>query len=117
MISYILLEHIELHAHHGVMEQEKLVGNTFFVDVKIKVDISKATYSDDLMDTISYAEVYDLIKKEMSTPSHLLEHVGGRIIRTLRATFAEIEEIELKISKRNPPTGGQIDRASILLID
>ncbi len=117
MKSYIQLENIEIYAHHGVFAQETLVGNSFIINLKIKVDILKAVNTDSLEDTLNYGEIYKLIKTEMEIPSKLLEHVGGRIIGSLRRSFPEIEEIELKISKRNPPTGGQIDCASIILID
>ncbi len=117
MKSYILLENIEIYAHHGVLEQETVVGNTFILNLKIKADISKATVSDHLEDTLNYAEIYEIIKKEMEIPSKLLEHVAGRIIRSLKAAFPPIEKIELKISKRNPPMGGQMDYASIILVD
>lgn len=117
MKSYILLENIEIYAHHGVFEQETIVGNTFIINIKIRVDISEATISDNLEDTLSYADIYDIIKSEMEIPSKLLEHVGGRIIRSLKASFPQIDEIELKVSKRNPPMGGQMDYAGVILID
>lgn len=116
MKTYILLEDIEIYAYHGVFEQENRVGNRFSVNLRIAVDVSKACRTDDLDDTINYGEVYNIIKKEMDIPSRLLEHAGGRIISSLKENFPTIEEIELKISKKNPPTGGQIGSAGILLI-
>lgn len=117
MKSYILLENVEIYAHHGVFEQETKVGNTFLINIKLKIDLTKPSLSDDLNDTISYAAVYDIMKREMDTPSKLLEHAGGRILRSLKSSFSQIEEIELRISKRNPPIGGQLDFATIVLID
>jgi len=117
MKTYIILENIEIYAYHGVYEQENRVGNNFSIDIKLNVDISKACLTDNLEDTLHYGEIYDIIKREMDIPSKLLEHAGGRIIRSLKENFPVIEKIELKISKKNPPTGGQIKSASILIID
>lgn len=117
MKSYILLENITLFANHGVFPQEKKVGNVFVVSLKIKVDFSKSCVSDNLEDTVSYASVYEDVKKEMDIPSKLLEHVAYRIIYSLKEKYSEIEEVEIKLSKRNPPVGGQIDYASVVLID
>lgn len=117
MKTYIILESIEIYAYHGVFEQENRVGNNFSIDIKLTVDISKACDTDNLDDTLNYGEIYNVIKKEMDIPSKLLEHAGGRIIRSLKENFPAIEKIELKISKKNPPTGGQIESASILIID
>ncbi|WP_108822706.1 dihydroneopterin aldolase [Dysgonomonas sp. Marseille-P4361] len=117
MKSYILLENITFFANHGVFPQEKKVGNVFVVSLKIKVDFSKSCLSDNLEDTVSYASVYEDVKKEMDIPSKLLEHVAYRIIYSLKEKYSEIEEVEIKLSKRNPPVGGQIDYASVVLID
>lgn len=117
MQSYISLENIRFYAYHGVYSQETKVGNYFLVNIKVKVDFITATNSDLLTDTVSYADIYNIVKAEMEKPSKLLEHVGGRIISTLKSTFAEIESIELKLSKLTPPLGGQVESASIILID
>ena len=63
------------------------------------------------------AEVYELTKQEMNIPSQLLEHVAGRICRALRHHFPQIEQIEIRVSKLNPPFGGDVHSASVLLID
>lgn len=117
MKSYILLENIEIYAHHGVSRQEAIVGNNFLINIRIKAEMSSAIFTDNLTDTLNYAEIYEIIKTEMDIPSKLLEHAGGRIVKALKNKFAEIEEIELKISKKNPPIEGQIEFASVILID
>lgn len=117
MKSYIELQNIVFYAYHGVLAQENTVGNTFIVNLKIKVELLDACISDDLSKTISYADIYHLIKKEMDIQSKLLEHVAYRIIKAIRNEYSQIEEIELKLSKRNPPMSGEIDYASIILID
>lgn len=117
MESYILLDNIQIYANHGVFSQETLVGNYFVINLKIKVDLEKAFSTDNISDTISYASLYDLIKRETSISSALIEHVAGRIISSLKKTFPQIKQIELKLSKMNPPLGGQVESASILIIE
>lgn len=117
MKSYILLENITLFARHGVFSQETKVGNIFVINLKLEIDLEKASLSDDLADTISYADVYNVVKEEMNIPSKLLEHAAGRIIRRLKNIYPCVSAVELKLSKRNPPVGGQVDFASIIIID
>ena len=117
MIGFILLEDIEFYAYHGVFEQENRVGNTFILNLKISTDMTSACTSDELDGTISYAGIYNVVEAEMQIPSKLLEHVAFRIIKSLRVKFEKIEDMEIKISKKNPPVGGQVKQASILLID
>ena len=113
MVSYIYLDNLRFFAHHGVGEQETLVGNEFTVSLRLKVDIQRAMHTDNVADTVSYADMYETVKAEMSLPSKLLEHVGGRIVNQLFTDFPQIEEIELKLGKRNPPMGADLQEAGI----
>lgn len=115
MNSYILLDDLRFHAYHGVGEQEKLVGNEFRVDLRIRTNIREAMKSDDVTDTVSYAEVYETVKEEMERPSQLLEHVAGRIAQRLFKEFPQIDGLELKVKKRNPPMGADIASAGVEL--
>jgi len=117
MESYILLENVVFYAHHGVYEQETCVGNVYIVNLKIKLDLQKAAVTDNLEDTVSYADVYETVKREMEIPSRLLEHVAKRIILSIKSQFPQIKQVEIKLSKRNPPIGGQMDYASVILIE
>lgn len=111
--SYILLKKIRCYAYHGVAPQENLIGNEYIIDLRLKVDISKATQTDEVTDTVNYAEIHRVVMEEMAVPSKLLEHVGGRIAEKLLELFPTIEEVELCLSKRNPPMGADIESAGI----
>lgn len=113
--SYILLKEIRCYAYHGVAPQENLIGNEYIIDLKLKVDINKAAQTDEVADTVNYAKVHQVIMAEMAVPSKLLEHVGGRIIEKLFQQFPALEEIELHLSKRNPPMGADVESAGIEL--
>lgn len=69
--------------------------------------------SDDVADTVNYAEIHQTVKEEMDIPSKLLEHVAGRIVRRLFNDFPTIKRIDLKLSKRNPPMGADIETAGV----
>lgn len=111
--SYIYLENILFFAHHGVAAQETIVGNKFYINLRLKVDFTHAITTDVVENTVSYADVYAILKEEMEIPSKLLEHVCGRIVERLFREFPAIEEIEIKLSKRNPPMGADIDSAGV----
>ena len=52
--STIFLKDIRCYAYHGV-PQENLIGNEYVIDLKLKVDISKAAQTDEVTDTVNYA--------------------------------------------------------------
>lgn len=112
---YIILENLHIFARHGVAPQETTVGNDFIISLRIGTDFTRAFEQDDLDGTISYADLTESIKKEMAIPSKLLEHVGGRIVRRLFDEYPSIQSVELKLCKRNPPMGADIDTAGIEL--
>ena len=113
--SYINLLGLRFHAYHGVLEQEQIVGNDYCLDVRMKYDISKAMLSDNIDDTLNYAKAYELIREEMMIPSQLLEHVAYRIGSRLIKQFPEIENIDIRLTKKNPPMGADGDGAKIEL--
>lgn len=112
---YIILENLHIFARHGVATQETTIGNDFIISLRIGTDFTRALEQDDLDGTISYADLTESIKKEMAIPSKLLEHVGGRIVRRLFDEYPSIQSVELKLCKRNPPMGADIDTAGIEL--
>ncbi|BAG83319.1 MAG: dihydroneopterin aldolase [Candidatus Azobacteroides pseudotrichonymphae] len=105
-MQFLELKEMVFHAHHGVMEQERKVGNTYVLDLKIHFDFYKAVNTDNLNDSINYISIYELVKKEMAVPSHLIENIAGRIIRRIQIDFPKIKQIELRLAKKNPPFGG-----------
>lgn len=99
----ITVERLLLHARHGVMEQERRVGNDYEVSVSLNCDDARATETDDVADTVNYARVIEIIKQEMRIPSRLLEHVAGRIARALVAEFPSVSGGSVTVTKLHPP--------------
>lgn len=117
MVNKIELNNIKLRAFHGVLEQERTVGNLYSINLTITTDFSKAMLSDKLYDTVSYAEVAEIVKQEMLIPSQLLEHVGNRIIKHIQARWnTQIQGIDLNIKKITPPISMEIESCGIHII-
>ena len=76
MTGFISLCNLRFHAFHGVLPQERRVGNT---------------------------------------PSQLLENVAYRIGRQLFKAFPDIESLEIKVAKINPPMATDGGEAAVEL--
>jgi len=109
------LKKMLFHAYHGVMEQERTVGNTYQVDLKLFLDLSKAIRTDNLDDTVNYADIFSLVKEEMAIPSRLIEHVAGRIIQKIRERYTHISKIKIRLAKIHPPIQGEIQEAAVII--
>lgn len=109
------LSNIETHGHHGVFKEEQEKGNLFFTDVDIWYKSKKSVKTDELEDTFDYQIIHDVVKSEMEKPSKLLEHLAGRIIKTLATKDKRIKKIRVQIAKLNPPIDGKAERSIIAL--
>ena len=111
----IELEAMEFYAYHGCFREENVVGNRFIVNITLKTDMTKPMESDNINDALNYVKVYELVRTEMQKTSNLLEHVTARILKTLYQNFPQIQWARVKVSKMNPPMGGQMERVSVML--
>ncbi|MCH5347133.1 MAG: dihydroneopterin aldolase [Muribaculaceae bacterium] len=109
----ITLDRIRLHAHHGVTEQERRVGNDYEVTVSVVYPMEMAMKNDILAGTINYAELARVVKHVMSTPSMLLEHVVYRLHRDITERFPAITAGSIKVTKLTPPM--RVDLAGVSL--
>ena len=114
-MALIEIEGMEFYAFHGHFAVEKIAGNRFLVNLQIEVDCSKAGQTDRLEDTLDYQKAYLIVKEEMDIPSDLLEHVAQRIISRVMTEFQEAQKVSVKVSKMNPPMGGQIRKVSVTM--
>ena len=60
-----------------------------------------------------YTDQEDWVKREMEIPSNLLEHVARRIGEGVRSSFPAVTSVRVKVSKLNPPLGGQMESVSV----
>ena len=115
MDGVIEIEGMEFFAYHGCFEVEQIVGNKFIVYACLRYNCEQAAHSDYIGDALSYQTAYEIIAREMMKRSHLLEHVGNRILESLYHEFSELQHAKIKISKLNPPLGGKIYSTSVTL--
>ena len=113
--SYICLKNVRFHAFHGVLPQERQVGGDFLLSLRVGYPLARAVESDEVGDTLNYATLFDLVKREMDVPSQLLEHVAGRIAKAVVAAFPAVTSIDLELTKQNPPMGADSDGAGVEL--
>ena len=114
--SRIYLKNVRFHAYHGVLQQERIVGNDYVVNLVVDYDFTSAMETDELSATINYAELYEIIKEEMAIPSKLLEHVVGRIGKRVFSEYSAIRQIQLAITKENPPFGADCGGAGVEVV-
>lgn len=116
MQNKIIIKGLRLYAYHGVMELERKVGAYFTIDCEVETDMHEALESDFVSDTISYADLYETIKREMATPSFLVEHAAGRIVKAILAEYPKVQSVRIRLLKDNPPMGADCEGAGVELV-
>ena len=111
----VKVENIKVYAHHGCLKEETLIGSEYRVDVSVRANLSKASLSDELKDTVDYVHINHIVKEEMKTPSKLLEHVAKRIINRIFSEIATVSKSKVSVSKINPPIGGDVEMVTVVL--
>ncbi|MPW25081.1 dihydroneopterin aldolase [Alkalibaculum sp. M08DMB] len=112
----IIMKNLGFYGYHGVLEEEKRLGQKFFIDVELYVDLLKAGETDNLSYTVSYAEVYEIIKRIFKEEKfNLIEAVAETIISEILATYSIIQEIKVTLKKPEAPVEGIYDYFAIEL--
>ena len=109
----IIIEDLKIYAYHGVLPEETKTGTYYLINLEMNADIWNASESDDLNDTVNYAEINEIIHTEMKIPSKLLEKVCGRIIHKIHEKFPQIESLKIKLTKTSPPMMGEMKGVSV----
>ena len=110
----IVLEDIKVYAFHGCMKEETKIGSDYIINLNVKADLQDAAISDKLMDTIDYVDLLKIVNEEMAINSRLLEHVAERIVSRVLRTMKMVNNVQVKVSKQNPPINGNISAVTII---
>jgi 7,8-dihydroneopterin aldolase/epimerase/oxygenase len=95
------LNKILLHAHHGVHEEETIVGNEF--ELSVSVSFNEQQKITALEDTINYVTVFEIVKTYFAKPQHLLEPLAQDIVEAIYEIDNRITSINISIYKINAP--------------
>lgn len=114
-IRLIRLNNIRVHAFHGAIPTENIVGSDYIVNVEVKADWGDAAKDDDLTKTINYAEINDIVREEMHKQRVLIETVAESIVDRILQSFTQAEEAEVSVAKLNPPMTGEIESAEVIV--
>lgn len=106
----ILMNGMMFYGYHGVLEEEKELGQRFIVDVILYTDLKKAGKTDNLDCTVNYKEVYETIKRIVEDERYnLLEALAERICEDILRLFGTVLKVNVKIKKPETPVAGIFD--------
>lgn len=114
-MGIIRVNTIRVHAWHGCLKEESIIGSEYTVDVELETDLKQSSRSDQLQDTVDYVHVHQIVKEEMAIKSKLLEHVAQRILDRFFKELHLLDKAQVAVSKINPPIGGDVASVTIVM--
>ena len=111
--AVISVHGISFEAKHGWTAAERKVFRSFSVDVEIEREVSRATESDALRDTVDYRGLCELVV-EIGTSStyKLLEVLCARICDAVAAQVPGAR-VTVEVKKLHPPCAGHPAYSSV----
>lgn len=112
----IYLKNMEFFAFHGVMNDERINGQYFEIDVEMSLDLTQAVASDSVMDTVDYGQIYLTVKEEtMKNRYNLVETLASKIITAIFVKNPRVEEVCVAIRKPQAPIDGKLTGPEVVI--
>lgn len=115
MSDRITVTGIRARGFHGVLPEERTMGQFFTVDVVLHLDLSPAGASDDLAHTVNYDAVARGVVADIEgEPLDLIEALAERIAARILAD-ALVREVEVTVHKPHAPVGVCVSGVSVTI--
>jgi 7,8-dihydroneopterin aldolase/epimerase/oxygenase len=116
MTDTIFIKGLVIHARHGVMDHETEVGQRFVIDLELYSDLTEASRSDQLADTVSYANVVTTAVAAFKNINYkLLERAAGAVADAILAAFPRIRSVKVTVHKPHAPIAAIFEDVGVVL--
>ena len=100
IMDAIIIEGLKVDTVIGCFNWERQITQPLLLDLNIQNDLSQAAQSDELSDTLNYAQICELAAQVIQKAQpKLIEHAAQLVLNCLFETFASIESISITIRK------------------
>lgn len=114
MTDRIRVDGIAVFARHGVLDEEARLGQRFRIGLEARLDLRPAGRSDDVADTVSYAEMTEIAIRVATTGRfRLIEALAEAVAAALLAELPRIESVVVRIDKPSAPVSAILESVSV----
>ncbi|UOF91844.1 dihydroneopterin aldolase [Fodinisporobacter ferrooxydans] len=104
---------MEFYGYHGVLPEENALGQRFTVDVVLCQSLQNAGRTDQIKETVNYAEVYEIVERIVAEKRfQLIETVAEVIASEILSTYAVVS-VDVRVAKEHPPIPGHIRQVAV----
>jgi len=114
VIDTMRLSRMQFFGYHGVFPEENKLGQRFYVDLELSLDLSKAGQTDDLEQTVNYAEVYERVKRIVEgKPFRLIEALAENVASDVLHQYTSVNDVTVRVVKPHPPFDIHFDGVTV----
>ena len=104
MTDAVFVSGLALHANHGVMQHEAKIGQTFTLDIELRIDLTEASRSDRLAHTVGYEQVVAVATTAFCSRRYrLVEAAAGAVAQAVLEAFSAVESVRVTVHKPHAP--------------
>ena len=116
MSDQIRVTGIKAFGYHGVLPHEATEGQDFIVDLLITLDLRAASLSDDLTESINYADLAQIAHDNIvGERVQLIERLAGRIAEEISSTYSQITSVSVTVHKPQAPVTVDFEDISVTI--
>jgi dihydroneopterin aldolase len=116
MTDQVFVRGLALHAYHGVMQHEAKVGQTFKLDLTLDLDLTEATRTDKLANTVGYDQVVEVASRAFCARRYrLVEAAAGAVADAVIERFPQVEAVLVTIHKPHAPIAATFDDVGVTI--
>ena len=117
MTDQVFVEGLALHAYHGVMQHEAKVGQSFRLDLTLDIDLTQASRSDKLADTVGYDQVVDVATATFCGKRYrLVEAAAGAVAEAILTKLANVTAVRVTVHKPHAPIAATFDDVGVSIL-
>ena len=116
MSDQIRVTGIKAFGYHGVLPHEASEGQEFIVDLLITLDLRAVSLSDDLQETINYADLAQIAHDNIvGERVQLIERLAGRIAEEISSAYSQITSVSVTVHKPHAPVTVDFEDISVTI--
>lgn len=114
MNDCIIIDNLVTFANHGVLPEEKAMGQKFLISLKLFTNMYNAAKNDDLTQSVDYGEVSSFITSfTKKNRSKLIESAALNIADELLIRYNAVNKVEITLKKPWAPIGLPVDSVAV----
>lgn len=113
----IRVTRIAVFGRHGLLPEEAVLGQRFYISLEARLDLGEAGRADDVAGTVSYADLTQIaVTIATERRFNLIEALAEAIAAAILDAHERVDAITVRVDKPSAPVPAILDGVSIEIV-